>query len=493
MSLYRQYRPQTFDDVVGQEHIVTTLRQAAEAGKLAHAYLLAGTRGTGKTSTARILAKTLLTSGITDEVLKKQIDEAVEDGTIVDLIEIDAASNTGVDNIRDLIEKIQFTPVVASAKVYIIDEVHMLSKGAFNALLKTLEEPPSYAYFILATTELHKIPATIQSRCQKFLFRRIDEKDIAGRLRFVANAENIKADDDALLAIAHHAQGGMRDALSLLDQLRSLPAITINDVRERIGETGFQHVERVMAAIEAGDQSAILAVVHELEDTGVAFETFIRLMLDAVRTQLHKAVIEKQRTTGLEPLLTTLLQAARDLRASALPALTLESALLSLLQRDVAPQQTPSIQTPPVDIRSPIAATDIGHLKSDIEKPVVNTPAPSAPLPTVTPIASSDLSGIRQHWNAVLEKVEPPSARMSLKNGRLHAEQDGALILAFSSDFHRNKASSTEGLHNLEASIETVIGRKLKVKCMLESEITGPSPLPHHDAVDLASAVGDVF
>ncbi len=491
MSLYRQYRPQTFDDVVGQQHIVTTLRQAAEAGKLAHAYLFAGTRGTGKTSMARILAKMLLTEGMTDEALKKQIDQAVEDGTIVDLIEIDAASNTGVDNIRDLIEKIQFTPVVASAKVYIIDEVHMLSKGAFNALLKTLEEPPPYAYFILATTELHKIPATIQSRCQRFLFRRIDEHDIAGRLRFVADAEGIKADSDALLAIAHHAQGGMRDALSLLDQLRSLPAITINDVRERIGETGFQHVERVMTAIETGDRSAILGVIRELEDTGVAFETFIRLMLDAVRNKLHQAVSEKKSTAHLEPLLSALLQAARDLRASALPALTLESALLSLLKNNHIPEQIPAVQSAKPVISSPLPVTDHGQRITDNDSQAASNPPPVTT--SSAPVASSDLSSIRQSWNAILEKVEPPSARMSLKNGRLHAEHDGALILAFSSDFHRNKASSAEGLHNLETSIETVIGRKLKVKCMLESEITGPSPLPQHDAVDLAAAVGDVF
>jgi DNA polymerase III subunit gamma/tau len=487
MSLYRQYRPQTFADVVGQEHIVTTLKQAADAGKLAHAYLFAGTRGTGKTSTARILAKTLLTNGMTDEALKKQVEQAVEEGTIVDLIEIDAASNTGVDNIRDLIEKIQFTPVIAAAKVYIIDEVHMLSKGAFNALLKTLEEPPPYAYFILATTELHKIPATIQSRCQRFLFRRIDEKDIAGRLRFVADAENITADDDALLAIAHHAQGGMRDALSLLDQLRSLPAITINDVRERIGETGFQHVERVMNAIETGDRSAILAVIRELEDTGVALETFVRLMLDAVRISLHQAITVKKSTAHLEPLLSTLLQTARDLRASALPALTLESALLSLLKNNHVPEQMPAVQSAKPVISSPLPVTDHGQRTTDSDTPAASNPSPAASTPT------SDLSSIRQNWNAILEKVDPPSARMSLKNGRLHDEQDGILMLAFSSDFHRNKASSPEGLHNLETSIEAVTGQKLRVKCLLESELSGPGPLAQQDAVDLASAVGDVF
>ena len=187
MSLYRKYRPLSFADVVGQEHVVTTLEQAAAQEKLSHAYLFAGGRGTGKTSVARILAKILMIRGIEDEKIQKQIIKGVEEGTIVDLLEIDAASNTGVDNIRDLIEKIQFSPVAAGAKVYIIDEVHMLSKGAFNALLKTLEEPPPYAYFILATTELQKIPATIQSRCQSFPFRAIREEDIIRRLQYIAD------------------------------------------------------------------------------------------------------------------------------------------------------------------------------------------------------------------------------------------------------------------------------------------------------------------
>ena len=194
MSLYLTYRPLSFADVTGQDHVVTTLEQAAQKGKLAHAYLFAGNRGTGKTSVARILAKTMMMQGIEDETMQKQIKKGVEEGSIVDLLEIDAASNRGIDDIRDLIEKIQFSPVVCNAKVYIIDEVHMLTKEAFNALLKTLEEPPAYAYFILATTERNKIPTTIQSRCQCFPFRNIRDEDIVRRLQFIADSEKIEAD-----------------------------------------------------------------------------------------------------------------------------------------------------------------------------------------------------------------------------------------------------------------------------------------------------------
>src|SRR3989338_259292 len=238
MSLYRTYRPKTFAEVVGQEHIVKTLEQAVLQDKVAYAYLFSGPRGTGKTSIARILAKMLLTKDVADEKIQKQILKAVEEDSLVDVLEIDAGSNRGIDDIRDLIEKVQFSPVVASAKIYIIDEVHMLTKEAFNALLKTLEEPPAYAYFTLATTEINKVPATIQSRCQRFPFRHVREEDIIRHLQFIADREKIVIDRAALRAVAHHAQGGMRDAISLLYQVRSIEKIGIEDIQERIGESG---------------------------------------------------------------------------------------------------------------------------------------------------------------------------------------------------------------------------------------------------------------
>jgi len=261
MSLYRTYRPLSFADVVGQDHIVTTLEQASAQNKLSHAYLFAGSRGTGKTSVARILAKALMTKEIEDQVMQKQIIKNIEEGNIVDLLEIDAASNRGIDDIRDLIEKIQFSPVVASAKVYIIDEAHMLTKEAFNALLKTLEEPPEYAYFILATTELNKIPVTIQSRCQSFPFRRIREEDIIRRLQYIADQERITIEREALRAIANHVDGGLRDAISLLDQMRSLETITLEDIENRVGSTGMQYVEDVLSALSENDSESILKIV----------------------------------------------------------------------------------------------------------------------------------------------------------------------------------------------------------------------------------------
>ena len=216
VALYRKWRPQGFDALVGQEAVRTALTNALETGRIAHAYLFAGPRGTGKTSTAKILAKAVnCEHGPTPNPCNEcQNCVRINDGTSMDVFEIDAASNRGIDEIRDLREKVAFAPVSGRYKVYIIDEVHMLTTEAFNALLKTLEEPPPHVIFILATTEPHKIPATIHSRCQRFDFRRVTDADIVKRLREVADGSGIAADDDALQLIAVQADGGMRDALS---------------------------------------------------------------------------------------------------------------------------------------------------------------------------------------------------------------------------------------------------------------------------------------
>ncbi|MCB0122259.1 MAG: DNA polymerase III subunit gamma/tau, partial [Caldilineaceae bacterium] len=222
-ALYRKWRSQTFDQVVGQEHVITTLRNALRDNRVAHAYLFAGPRGTGKTSIARILAKALNCTAPEGERPCDQCPTcvAITEGRMLDLIEIDAASNNSVDDIRDLRDKVNFRPSEGRFKVYIIDEVHMLSISAFNALLKTLEEPPPHARFMLATTEPHKIPATILSRCQRFDLRRIAVPEIVNHLHYIAKEEGFTAEDEALTAIARGAQGCMRDAISLLDQMLS--------------------------------------------------------------------------------------------------------------------------------------------------------------------------------------------------------------------------------------------------------------------------------
>lgn len=266
-ALYRKYRPADFSQVAGQQQVTATLKNEVAGGNISHAYLFTGVRGTGKTSCARILAKAVNCLSPRDGNPCNECDicKAVDSGTLTDVIEIDAASNTGVDNIRALREEISYLPQRAKYKIYIIDEVHMLSAGAFNALLKTLEEPPAHAIFILATTEVHKLPATILSRCQRFSFRRIDVETIAAYLAHIAEAEGFSVTDDALRMIASAADGGMRDAISLLDVCRAASEnVDAAVVARSVGLSGSERVLELCGLVADGDISGCLSALAAL-------------------------------------------------------------------------------------------------------------------------------------------------------------------------------------------------------------------------------------
>ncbi len=499
MSLYRQYRPQSFADVTGQDAAIQTLQNAVSHDKLAHAYLFAGSRGTGKTSTARILAKSMLTRGMEEGPIKRQIIEAVEDGSLVDLVEIDAASNRGIDDIRDLVEKIQFTPVVASAKVYIIDEVHMLTPPAFNALLKTLEEPPPYAYFILATTELQKIPATIQSRCQRFTFRQIGEDAIVARLQFIAKKENITIEDDALHTIAQHAQGGMRDAISLLDQLQSVGNVTTEDVHRRIGETGREHTDALLGALSENDAPTIVATVARLEQAGIPLDVFVRQLLTVVRNQLHENVAHGTDMTVNAALLQSLLGILRDMRIAPIPGLVLEAGLLQLCRAGMtaaAPQPVASKKS--TALKEPVAAPVAVAPAPKIEKPV-ETPAPApaavaTPAPQLIESEPSPLTveALRKIWPDIVKAASPASVKMSLKNARVHAVRGSIVVLTFPSAFHRDKVVQLDAARSIEEQLEKATGHKLRLEGVLDEE-RRTEPVVKEDMIDLAEAAADVF
>ena len=293
-AFYRKYRPSTFTSVVGQEHITKTLENAVKSGKTSHAYLFTGSRGTGKTSCAKILSKAVNCLNPVDGNPCNECDicRGIDNGSILDIIEIDAASNNGVDNIRDLREEANFTPANAKFRVYIIDEVHMLSIGAFNALLKTLEEPPAHVIFILATTEVHKLPSTILSRCQRFDFKRIEPESIAERLKEVATKENLTLADDGAMLIARIADGAMRDALSLLDRCSSVEGVIDSAaVAKSAGLAGREYIFELCDAIIEKNPAKALEIVDRLYNDSCDMERLITELTSHFRNlMVSKAV-----------------------------------------------------------------------------------------------------------------------------------------------------------------------------------------------------------
>ncbi len=351
----RRFRPQRFDELVGQESIVRTLLGGLARGRIAQGYLFSGPRGVGKTTTARLLAKALNCDAPDRGEPCNRCTACVEvaEGRFVDVVEIDGASNTGVDNIRELREQVAYLPAMGRYKVYVIDEVHMLSKGAFNALLKTLEDPPPHVVFIFATTELHKVPATIVSRCQRYEFRRIREEEIVAQLQRVAAAYEVEAEEAALWEIAVAAAGSLRDAESLFDQVLAFGAPTSAAVHELLGLVDRGILNEAVAHVAARDGAALLALVDDLVAAGYMLEPFLKSLAEQLRHLLmmrvageatplvplaegqRKALVEAGASLTedqLERALTLLTETGQALHASPFPRFTLEAGLLRLLR-----------------------------------------------------------------------------------------------------------------------------------------------------------------
>jgi len=294
----RKWRPQKFDDLVGQDHVVRTLRNAISQDRIAHAYLLVGPRGTGKTTTARLFAKCLNCEGgpLADPPEDSEICQAIMNGTCMDVLEIDGASNNGVDQVRDLREDAQYSPSQGRYKIYIIDEVHMLSTAAFNALLKILEEPPEHVKFVFATTEAQKVLPTIVSRCQRFDLKPISENLIQERLAYICEQEGIKVEENALRAIARMADGGMRDSQSILDQMIAFcgDSIAEQDVLQVYGLVSVEQTEALAAAIASGDHLKILELVDAFDASG---RDFFRALVD-LQAKVREALLEAVRSGG---------------------------------------------------------------------------------------------------------------------------------------------------------------------------------------------------
>jgi len=504
VALYRQWRPQFFADLVGQAHISRTLKNAVSGGRISHAYLFTGPRGTGKTSSAKIMAKAVnCLEPVAGEPCGKCAScLRVSQGGAMDIVEIDAASNRGIDEIRDLREKVKYAPVEGRYKVYIIDEVHMLTTEAFNALLKTLEEPPRHVIFILATTEPYKVPVTVLSRCQRFDFKRIAYREIIGRLTEISQASDFSVSREALEMIARKAEGSMRDALSLLDQCASFTSDQISEetVAEVLGTVGTDFMVAVAEAIAGRDLVTLLGQVDNLAREGKDMRQFLHDLLEFFRNfllvklsrhndgaaglseylfeqlQSRSAILSEEE---LFSILQALGEADAQLRYSAQPRIPLEISLIK-----AAGCLAPASPPPGLPRMDPLPAQrpgpEISNLQPDrgrVDQPrsVGDSPAP----PEVGPAAAAavgngpgspsvNLDLVRDHWKKFLETVrkQRPSTYAYLVEGEPVEVVGNKIILSFKPNFQLHM-SSLEQPNNrtvVEKSLQAVFGLPLAVQ-----------------------------
>ncbi len=508
-AFYRKWRPAAFDEVVGQEHVIKTIQNALASGRIAHAYLFSGPRGTGKTTTARLVAKAL---NCTNPDPHQRPDNTcsnclgVNEGHFLDLIEIDAASNTGVDNIRDLRDKINFSPSEGQYKIYIIDEVHMLSMGAFNALLKTLEEPPAHAIFILATTELHKVPLTVASRCQKHTFRRIPAVEVVRRLQEIVVNEGLQVEPAVLETVARQATGSLRDAISLLDQLVVSPdePVTLNGALAMLGTASGQAVQDLADAIADSDSARGLDLINSVVDNGADPRQFARQTVDYVRGLLlirlgNAALVET--SVGPETRKTMQAQAAKfeapkllqvikafntaaDQRGGWISQLPLELAFVECLRARPALDSVPVAAASAT--RSPVApATEVAP-----------RPAPasqSQPSQTPAPKPVAQLGDVVAKWKqiTVASKRHHSSLPALLEWCKPVDVQGDTVTLGFQNDVLLQKANDGERRVGIERALRDVLGVSLKVKCIVNNaEVTLPPGVDGNGVAAEAAKLG---
>lgn len=503
-TLYRKYRPKNFSEIIGQAHIVRTLSNAVKNGRVGQAYLFTGPRGTGKTSIARILAKTVNCEKPKGAVTCEKCEacKLISENKTLDIIEIDAASNTGVDNIRELRETVALPPTKLKYKVYIIDEVHMLSTGAFNALLKTLEEPPAHVIFILATTEIHKVPETIISRCQRFDFARLPIENIIERLSLIAKKEKVKIDKEALEMIAISAEGGMRDAESLLSQIISLEdkEITAAEVREILGTAEQKSVFEIAKHIISKETSEAIQKINYLASDGYDLAVFNKSLINHFRQIMLLKINDKlsdfftyemtkeqiKNMAGLAKqaelseiiaAINLLLEAQSKISSSILPQLPLEIAIIKATQdmehitynmKHEAPYKKAEIhdkknnkQSEKIPLR-PLAGEGGSALAESVE-------GKSSEESNIN--LSIDL--IKDNWNKLLSEIKPYNHSLNalLSNCQIVGVKNSEITIATPYDFYRERLMENGNRLTIEKVFSNILGSKISVLMITDRNI----------------------
>lgn len=502
-ALYRAYRPQNFKDVVGQNHIIRTLKNQIQNNNVGHAYLFCGTRGTGKTSTAKIFARAVNCENSVDEepCNECEVCKDILNDNIMDVIEIDAASNNSVDDIREIRENVKYTPAKCKYKVYIIDEVHMLSQGAFNALLKTLEEPPSYVIFILATTEPHKIPATILSRCQRFDFKRVTVKDMAIRMKEICDDVNIEVDERALNLIARNSQGALRDALSILDQCMSFSEgdIEYKDVVDLLGTVNIEQLFQMAEYVIKEDTKKCLEILNEFVIWGKDIKNLVDDLIDHFRNlmvckvskdldeiislpdetvELLKNQSSLIETNEIIRILNILSTTQDTIKSSTNPRVLAEVSIMKLSQPmfdDSKEALLKRISTLEETIRSGnIKINNIETKESiEVEKEIVQ----EQPKEEVyyEEVKSEDVKLIEKSWENILMHIKKDKnmpVYAILREAREFNVNSNNLYIMFDDNFAfaKNKLSDSNTLEYVESIVRETINRSFSIKIILRSE-----------------------